>query len=293
MEGVAVSSLSEYLSSTDIDPFDMLFCRTAAIARDKVSQHHWKYQNAEIFDTTYLGYLKLLTDGKMKEIPIRLTLRINGATLIPSDAVLDMENGGDNSVFMEMVYTVDEGRIYVFDRGFTELMVMYEITENNNYFITRMVSGYKEVTVRRRTQQLGVAINGLVLIAEDDVLVGADDNEGQRIYREIVFEDEKQKRLVFLTNLWALDPWEIAAIYRMRWMIEIVFRWLKSWLGLIHLISRNWNGIMIEVLLLLVLMALLIMIYVMRHGINSKLSLCEALNMLRGILDYWLIPDDT
>ena len=48
---------------------------------------------------------------------------------------------------------------------------------------------------------------------------------------------------MFLTNLWTLDPWEIAAIYRMRWMIEIVFRWLKSWLGLIHLISRNWNGI--------------------------------------------------
>ena len=130
-------------------------------------------------------------------------------------------------------------------------------------------------------------------MADDDVLVGADDNEGQRIYRKIVFEDEEQKRLVFLTNLWTLDPWEIAAIYRMRWMIEIVFRWLKSWLGLIHLISRNWNGIMIEVLLLLVLMALLIMIYVMSHGVNSKVSLCEALTILRGILDHWLIPDDT
>ena len=180
MEGAAVSSLSEYLSSTDIEPFLMLFHKIAVIARDKVSQHHWKYRNVEIFDTTYLGHLKLLTDGQMKEIPIRLTLRINGATLIPYDAVLDMENGSDNGVFMEMVYTVDEGRIYVFDRGFTELMVMYEIAENNNYFVTRMVSGYKEVTVRRRTRQIGAVRDALMLELDDDVLVGAEDNEGQR-----------------------------------------------------------------------------------------------------------------
>ena len=293
MEHVGVSSLSEYLSSTNIEPFLMLFHRFIVIAKDKVSQHHWKYRNVEIFDTTYLGYLKSLADGKVSEIPIRLTLKINGATLLPSEAILDMENGGDNGVFMEMVYTVDEGKIYVFDRGFTELSVMYEVTENNNYFITRMVKGYREVIIKRRRQQIGAVRNELRLVADDDVLVGADNNEGQRIYRKIIFEDERKKQLVFLTNLWTLDPWEIAVIYRMRWLIEIVFRWLKSWLGLTHLISRSWNGIMIEVLLLLVLMALLVMIYVMSHGINSKMSLCEALSTLRGILDYWLMPDDT
>ena len=102
MEHVGISSLSEYLSSTNIEPFLMLFHRFIVIAKDKVSQHHWKYRNVEIFDTTYLGYLKSLADGKVSEIPIRLTLKINGATLLPSEAILDMENGGDNGVFMEM-----------------------------------------------------------------------------------------------------------------------------------------------------------------------------------------------
>lgn len=290
-ERVSPSSLSEYLSTVDIDPFMMLLQRIVVAVKDKISLHKWSNRHIEIFDTVYLGVLKRLADDVSVEVPIRLTLKINAISLLPLDFILDLSNSSDNSVFMAMVCTLDEGKLFLFDRGFTSLAAMREIAEGGNFFVTRMVSGYKTRVVESlNADYVGKTFSVLKLIADELVLVGADDNEGQATYRRITFEDEDDgKKLVFLTNLVSISPWEVAQLYRLRWIIEILFRWLKHLLGAIHLISRNWNGIMVQILLTLVLLALLVMLHVMRYGRNKKISLTGAMRIAECIVESWII----
>ncbi len=44
----------------------------------------------------------------------------------------------------------------------------------------------------------------------------------------VVVKDDAEKRLVFLTNNFALKPEVIADLYRQRWQVELFFKWIKQ-----------------------------------------------------------------
>ena len=60
---------------------------------------------------------------------------------------------------------------------------------------------------------------------------------------------------------------ELAELYRLRWQIEIFFRFLKQYLGYEHLVSRSENGIRVMVWMSLIA-ALLLVWYRHRTGID-------------------------
>lgn len=57
---------------------------------------------------------------------------------------------------------------------------------------------------------------------------------------------------------------EIADLYRQRWAIEVLFRFLKQYLSYSHLLSRSENGI--EVMLYMSLIAVLLLIWYQRQS---------------------------
>lgn len=60
---------------------------------------------------------------------------------------------------------------------------------------------------------------------------------------------------------------ELAELYRLRWQIEIFFRFLKQYLGYEHLVSRSENGIRVMIWMSLIA-ALLLVWYRQRTGID-------------------------
>lgn len=55
------------------------------------------------------------------------------------------------------------------------------------------------------------------------------------------------QEIVLVTNLLDVPAEVIALLYRYRWLVELFFRWLKCVLSCRHLLSRNENGIQIQV----------------------------------------------
>jgi hypothetical protein len=53
--------------------------------------------------------------------------------------------------------------------------------------------------------------------------------------------------LVFLTNQFELDALIVALIYRRRWAIELLFRWIKQHLRLRGLFSTSSNGVRVQI----------------------------------------------
>ena len=74
--------------------------------------------------------------------------------------------------------------------------------------------------------------------------------------------------LWFVTNIWDLPASLIARVYRRRWDIEVLFRFMKQEMNLTHFVCNERNAI--EVMLYFTMIAaMLVLIYKKRNGISS------------------------
>jgi IS4 transposase len=115
----------------------------------------------------------------------------------------------------------EAGAIYVMDRGYIDFERLYRFTLESAFFVVRTKSN---VLLQRRyshpvDKDTGVRSDQTVVLASlESALVYPD------ALRKVVYVDAKTgKRLVFLTNNFALPAATIAAIYKQRWQVELFF----------------------------------------------------------------------
>ena len=63
----------------------------------------------------------------------------------------------------------------------------------------------------------------------------------------MVVRDEAGKRIVFLTNNFALEPELIAALYRQRWQVELFFKWIKQHLRIKAFFGTSENAVKTQI----------------------------------------------
>src|SRR5690554_2779679 len=128
----------------------------------------------------------------------------------------------DHSLLKKL--TPDDNTIYVFDKGYNDYKAFKLFSEKGAGFVTRI----KDDAVYKVEQELHVeeCIHSGVL--EDtiiEVTVKEDDGQGKLMLRKVVFYDRVLKReLELLTHLVDLRPELIAALNKIRWQIELLFR---------------------------------------------------------------------
>lgn len=213
-----------------------------------------------------------------------MTIRINQGSWIP-DKVIMRNEPGDNTVFDSLIDWSGKGITYLFDRGFSAFAVILRIVESKNFFITRLPSGYvytiiKELKVRQRANEL------LTIVHDQKIEVGGKTRKKHFVARLITAVNHKGEIFHFLTNRFDLTALEVCEIYRQRWEIEILFRWLKTQLKIERVIADTENGFYVQIYMALIF-HLLIILYHRKTGIKG-LTLLETYRKLQaGILDYW------
>lgn len=66
--------------------------------------------------------------------------------------------------------------------------------------------------------------------------------------RRVGFVDpETGKRLIFLTNHFALPALTIAALYKRRWQVELFFKWIKQNLRIRHFYGTSENAVKTQI----------------------------------------------
>ena len=91
----------------------------------------------------------------------------------------------------------------------------------------------------------------------------------------MVHRPDKDKPLILATNDLERTAEEIAELYKMRWGIELFFKWLKQNLKIKRFLGRSDNAVRIQLLTALITY-LLIDLYRRRHGIMTSLHLLVA-----------------
>jgi IS4 transposase len=126
--------------------------------------------------------------------------------------------------------SIEEGRTYVFDRGYFDRAFFDQIRDARAHFVTRLKRGVNLLRYGSRKS------TDSRVLRDVDVTIGSAPKS--RMLRLVCYRDPKTKRVYdFLTDRFDLSAVSIADAYKARWQIELFFRFLKQ-----HLRIKRFFG---------------------------------------------------
>jgi Domain of unknown function (DUF4372)/Transposase DDE domain len=139
----------------------------------------------------------------------------------------------------------EAGAFYVMDRGYIDFERLARLHQAGSFFVTRAKSNFQ---ASRRYSATVDRTTGLVC-DQTVVLTGFYSRKGfEEPLRRIKFNDpESGKRLVFLTNNFALPAFTITQLYRLRWQVELFFKWIKQHLRIKAFFGTSENAVKSQV----------------------------------------------
>src|ERR1019366_3610219 len=140
---------------------------------------------------------------------------------------------------------IEAAAIYVMDRAYIDFARLYRFTMESAFFVVRMKSN---VLVSRRTSR---EVDAASSVRSDQTVVLSSLSSALAYpdaLRKISYVDaETGKRLVFLTNNFALPAATIAAIYKQRWQVELFFKWIKQHLRIKAFYGTSENAVKTQI----------------------------------------------
>ena len=209
-------------------------------------------KQVKIFDSTTISLFKdiLKCTGRMpangkRKGGIKMHTVINVDESVPK-VVWFTESSTSDYVLLKKL-TPDKDTVYVFDKGYNDYKAFKLFSETKTGFVTRIRenAAYKP----EATLYIDECIHSGVIsdqIIEIDVMEGKQKSKIK--LRKVTFHDRTLKRTFdFLTNLFEMRPDMIAALYKLRWQIELLFKQLKQNFPLKYFLGDNENAIKIQI----------------------------------------------
>ena len=160
------------------------------------------------------------------------------------------------------------GAYYVMDRGYLDFARLYELHQTKAYFVTRAKRNFK--FQRRYSHEIdkttGVQCDQTVILKTFYSFQGYP----EPLRRIRYYDEDINKRLVFLTNDFALPATTITSLYKSRWQIEVFFKWIKQHLRIKTFYGTSQNAVKTQIWIA-VSVYLLVAILKKRLGIDMPL----------------------
>ena len=148
---------------------------------------------------------------------------------------IDITTGKVHDVNILDTLPIPAGSILAMDRGYLDYRRLYNLHRKQVFFVTREKRNLK--FYRRYSREVDKDTG---LRCDQTVVPVA--SKARRDYpeplRRISYVDQKTgKKYVYLTNIFYLPAKTIADIYKLRWQIELFFKWIKQ-----HLRIKSFYG---------------------------------------------------
>jgi hypothetical protein len=185
----------------------------------------------------------------------RLDASVNVMTWLPEAIVVPDPGQSESDSAIE---TIQAGRIYVYDRGYTGFALLKahfeqvdDALEVKSHFVVRYKTGATSPTLQDAVDRPLDEEDRAAGITSDRVgyftsVSARGANVSKILFREVVIpydDNGEPKTLRLITNLLDVSANTIAVLYKNRWQVELFFRWLKSIGNLGHLISHSSEGV--------------------------------------------------
>jgi hypothetical protein len=171
--------------------------------------------------------------------------------------------------------TPEAGAFYVMDRGYYDFERLARFHDAGSFFVIRAKSNLK---VQRRYSHAVDRTTGLICDQTVVLTVFYSKKGFETPLRRIRFRDpETGKRLVFLTNNFALPALTITQLYRLRWQVELFFKWIKQHLRIKAFFGTNENAVKSQIW---IAVSVYVLVAIIKKRLNLSATLYEILQIL-------------
>jgi len=168
-----------------------------------------------IFDaTTFELPAPIATWAQVNDTTARckLQLRLQEGYGGPDKAFLVPGEDHDSLYFTDFVELSESGRIYLFDTGYYSIDHYDDLTESDNFFVTRKHANLSMEVLEERSVSQEVGPSGYTILRDCIVLIGVDERRSSCRYRALEIIDSEGKKYWLLTNLLGLTAEQIAQL---------------------------------------------------------------------------------
>lgn len=155
---------------------------------------------------------------------------------------------------------LEAGATYVFDKGYTDYCWWSAIRAAGAFFVTRRKrNAHRREISERPAQGDAILFDRRLKIGHRQPRGGAPLNPLYEVeLREIVVaRADNQEPLYLLTNDFDRPAAEIARLYKERWDIELLFKWIKQNLKIRRFLGHSENAVRIQIYVALIAFMLL------------------------------------
>jgi len=227
-------------------------CKSAAPGK-----HKFRFKNKllSLDSSTISLCLSLFPWAKFRRTKgaVKLHLLLDHDGYLPTYAYIS--NGKKHDVTIARKVPLALGSIVAMDRGYNDYKLFASWTGNGIFFVTRLKENAGYEVVEEHT----VPKNRNILADQFIRFTGfyAQKNCPHTLRRVVVWDKEKQRQIVLLTNHLRFGSTTISAIYKDRWQIELFFKALKQNLKVKTFVGTSENALYIQIWTALIAMLLI------------------------------------
>jgi hypothetical protein len=174
---------------------------------------------------------------------------------------------------------VEEAAIYILDRGYLDFARLYKIHQSLAFFVTRAKRNFNFKRIYSQPADKSIGVQADQIIKLNGFYAKRDYPE--KLRRISYFDSENNKRLVFLTNNFSLPALSIAKLYRLRWHVELFFKWIKQHLRIKAFYGTSENAVKTQIWIA-------ISVYVLVAIIKKRMGIEHSLYTILQILSVML-----
>jgi len=208
---------------------------------------------------------------------VKLHVALNGDCCFPEQ--VRMTEGNVHEVNQMSALSQGDGNLYVYDRGYIDFKLLYDIHLAGSFFVTRM----KENCQFDLVKPISFSAAGAVRF---DAVVRLSSAKARKDYpepiRQVTYHDAETDRIyVFMSNDLTRSAQEIADIYKARWQVELFFKWIKQNLKIKTFWGTSRNAVFSQLWVALIVYMLL---WITKHLDNLEASPQRLLQLLKTTL---------
>jgi hypothetical protein len=170
---------------------------------------------------------------------------------------------------------IEAGAFYMLDKGYLDFERLHRLHKQCAFFVTRA----KDNQATRRKASRAVDKSTGLRCDQTIVFTGSLTSRKYPVpLRRIgYFDAEHERRLVFLTNNFALAALTIAQLFRSRWQVELFFKWIKQHLRIKAFYGHSPNAVKTQVWIAI---SVYVLIAIIKKELNIPRSLADILQIL-------------
>ena len=193
----------------------------------------------------------------------------------PIPTMIAISEGKQADVRILDEFIPEPGAFYVMDRGYLDFERLYRFVLALAFFVTRTKAGVllNRLESRPVDRTTGVRSDHVVWLTNPTSVEHYPDRLRRVTYRD----PEDGKVLVFLTNNFDLPALTIAQIYKLRWRVELFFKWIKQNLRIKHFYGTSDNAVKTQIW---IAVSVYVLVAIIHKELGLQISLSQVLQIL-------------